>query len=177
MFRQKLYTVWLCKETSNNKPDWTPVKYLIVLHHNRTQKQLQHSFLNMLQKYYQLPILGTLDISGHLHQKQPQLVKTLMFICMEKMNSLPNFFFWDIVKILQTYYFEYFENAWSYPAVMIVSPCRHLWCPKCWNQLVGNFDVYLHAKINFISNFFFKILWRHCKHAILGTLGMLDYPN
>ena len=46
-----------------------------------------------------------------------------MFICMQKMNSFPNFFFWDIVKILQTYYFEYFENAWSYPAVMIVSPC------------------------------------------------------
>ena len=29
---------------------------------------------------------------------------------------------------------------------MTVSRCRKLWCPKCWNQLVGNFHVYLHAK-------------------------------
>ena len=26
-------------------------------------------FLNMLQKYYQLPILGILNMSGHFHQK------------------------------------------------------------------------------------------------------------
>ena len=65
---------------------------------------------------------------------------------MLKMNSFPNFFFWDIVKILQTYYFEYFENAWSCQAVMIVSPCRHPWCLKCWNKLVGNFNVYLMQK-------------------------------
>ena len=29
---------------------------------------------------------------------------------------------------------------------MIVSLCRKILCPKCWNQLVGNFDVYLHGK-------------------------------
>ena len=52
------------------KHDWTPVKYLNVLHHNITQKQLQHFFLNIMQKHYQLPILGTLDMSGHFHQKQ-----------------------------------------------------------------------------------------------------------
>ena len=34
-------------------------------------------FLNILQKYYQLPILGTLDMSGHFHQTQLcQLVET-----------------------------------------------------------------------------------------------------
>ena len=32
-------------KTSNNKDDWNPVKYLNVLHHNRTQKQLQYFFL------------------------------------------------------------------------------------------------------------------------------------
>ena len=31
-------------------------------------------------------------------------------------------------------------------------------------------------KINFISNFF-EIRQRHCKLAILGSLGMLDYPH
>ena len=30
------------EKTSNNKQDWTPIKYLNVLHHNRTQKQLWH---------------------------------------------------------------------------------------------------------------------------------------
>ena len=34
-------------------------------------------FLNILQKYYQLPILGTLDMSGHFHQKQCQLAENL----------------------------------------------------------------------------------------------------
>ena len=29
--------------------------------------------------------------------------------------------------------------------------------------------------INFIPNFFFEILYRHCKLAILGTLEMLDH--
>ena len=33
-----------------------------------------------------------------------------MFICMQKMNSISNFFFWDIVRILQTFYFENFQN-------------------------------------------------------------------
>ena len=28
--------------TSNSEYDWTPVKYLNVLHHNRTQKRLPH---------------------------------------------------------------------------------------------------------------------------------------
>ena len=107
------FLLWLCEEICNNKHGWTPIKYLNAFNHNRTHK----SSCNTLQKYYQLPILGTFDISGH----------------MEKMNSLPNFFFWDIVKMLQTYYFEYFENAWSYPAVMIVSPCRlKSTCSKLW---------------------------------------------
>ena len=69
------------------------------------------------------------------------------------MNSIPIFFFLDIVKIFQTCYFEYFEKAWSWPPIMI-SPCRKLWCTKCWNQLAGNFDVYLHVKYQLRLNSF-----------------------
>ena len=58
------------KVKSNNEHDWNPVNYLSVFHHKRTQKQLRHFFLNILQKHYQLSILGTLDMSGHFHQKQ-----------------------------------------------------------------------------------------------------------
>ena len=36
-----------------------PLQKICVLHHNRTQKHLWHFFLNILQKYYQLPILGS----------------------------------------------------------------------------------------------------------------------
>ena len=42
-------------KTSNNERDWTPVKYLNILHHNKHK-----NFLNTLQKYFKLPILGTL---------------------------------------------------------------------------------------------------------------------
>ena len=62
--------ILILKGVSNNQHDWTLVKYLNVLHHNKTQKQLRLFFLNILQKYYQLPILGTLDMSGHFHKKQ-----------------------------------------------------------------------------------------------------------
>ena len=62
-------TMTLVVKTSNNEHDWTPVKYLNVLHHNITQKRLQQLFLSTVQKYYQFPILGTLDMSGHFHQK------------------------------------------------------------------------------------------------------------
>ena len=47
---------------------------------------------------------------------------------------------------MQTCYSEHYENAWSCPSKMIVSPCRKLWCLQCWNQLVGKFDVYLHSR-------------------------------
>ena len=65
------------------------------------------NILNIMQKYYQLPILETLNMSGHFTINQCQLPETLMFICMQKMNSIPNFSFED----LQTCYFKYFENA------------------------------------------------------------------
>ena len=63
-------------------------------------------------------------------------------------------------NILETSYFEYFKNVWSCLSIMIVSLCRKLWCPKCWNQLVENF-VYLHVKKSTpsLSSFFL----RYCK--------------
>ena len=51
---------------------------------------------------------------GYFGHIWPLPSKTMIPACrnfMQKMDSLPNFFFRDIVKILQIYYFEYFENA------------------------------------------------------------------
>ena len=83
--------------------------------------------------------------------------KTLFIIILLK-SFMANFFFWDIVKILQAFHFEYFVNAWSCPSIMIVSPCRKIWCPKYWNQLVGSFGVYLHTKNQLHLKLLFEIL-------------------
>ena len=61
--------------TSNNEHVWTTAKYLNVLHHNRTQKQLRHFFLNILQKYYQFPVLGTLNIATSIKNNNANLYK------------------------------------------------------------------------------------------------------
>ena len=55
-------------KTSNNEHDWTPVKYLNVLHHNRTQSSCDNFFL-IYCKNYQFPILVILDMYGHFYQK------------------------------------------------------------------------------------------------------------
>ena len=99
-----------------NKHEWTHGKYLNIFHNifhqSRTQKTLQYVFFNVLQKYSKHFISGTLIMSGHFHQKlYCQLVETLIFICMEKMNSIPNFFF---------------EILWSYCKLVISSTFRIL---------------------------------------------------
>ena len=43
-------------------------------------------------------------------------------------QACPNLMWNFPVKIMQTCYLEYFENAWSCLGVMIVSPCKTLWC-------------------------------------------------
>ena len=132
-----------------------PVKYECFTSHD--------TFLKILQKYYQLPTLGTLVVSGHFHQKQQcQLVETFMFICMQKMNSIPNFVF----ETLQTCYFEYFESAWPCLYLLTVSPCARRWLWKCWNQFAGNFDVYLHAK----NQLHISFLILHIVKTMIATL-------
>ena len=48
---------------------------------------------------------------------------------------------------------------------MRVSRCKTLLCPKCWNQVVKNFHVYLHAKSQYHLVFyatnllFLNVLW------------------
>ena len=59
---------------------------------------------------------------------------------------------------------------------MIVSLYRKFWSPKCWNQLAGNFDVYLYTKHHFPLYLLFEILWRHCKLAFLKLWECLTMP-
>ena len=124
--------------------------------HNRTQNYLQYFFLNILQKYYQIPILGTLNISGHFHKK------TIMQTCRN---------FNCEVKILKTCYSDYSENAWSCPPIMIVLTCRKHWYPKCWNQLVENFYIHLHAKNQLHFELFFRDFAKALQACHFGNFG------
>ena len=48
---------------------------------------------------------------------------------------------------------------------------------KSQYQFVGSFHSYLHAKINFITHFFLKILQRNRKLVILGNLDMPGHTH
>ena len=64
-------------------------KFFVLFH--RLNEIINISFLKILQKYYQLTVLNTLDMPGHFHQKRErQLIETLMFICMQWTPSLPS---------------------------------------------------------------------------------------
>ena len=82
--------VWLCEETSNNKHGWTPVKYLNVFHQNRTQKCCNTLWKNIINFLFW--VLWTY-LATSIKSNNPNLLKLLMFICMKKMSSLPDFFF------------------------------------------------------------------------------------
>ena len=48
---------------------------------------------------------------------------------------------------------------------------------KSQYQCVGNFHAYMHAKTNFITLFFLKILYKNSKLVILGNLGMPGHKH
>ena len=70
-------------------------------------------------------------------------------------NELHPLTFWDIVKILQTCYFEYFRNAWSSSSIMIVLPCQYF-AQSIEINLQETFMFIYMEKINFLSNFFLR---------------------
>ena len=57
--------------------------------------------------------------------------------------------------------------------IMIVWTCRKLWYPNCWNQYVGNSDIYPRAK----KKITFRDSVKTCKLAILGTSGMVAHSH
>ena len=82
-----------------------------------------------------------------------------MFLCMQKINFISNFFF----EILQTHC-----------KLTILGTLRMLDHPhqKSYYKFVGNFHAYLYPKIKFINRFFPKKLQRTSKLVILGNLGI-----
>ena len=71
---------------------------------------ITHFFLKILQRNTKLVILGNLRISGDTHLKWKYQFKETFDIYLQAKNELhPSRFPWDIAKILQTYYFGYFD--------------------------------------------------------------------
>ena len=115
------------QKTSNRKHDWTPIKYLNVLHHNRTQKQLQFFFLIYCKNITNFLFWILWPFPSKIIMQSFRNFDVCLY---EKMKSISNFFL-RYYKDLQTCYFAYFENASSCSSVMIVLPCRKIWCPRC----------------------------------------------
>ena len=92
----------------------------------------------------------------------------------------PLLLFWDIVKKLQTCYFEYFGSSWLYPSTMTLSPCRKLWSPKFWNQLVGNWALSFNKTKRKIFLFNFEIYFERnflifIKYLLIWTKGKEEF--
>ena len=87
-----------------------------------------------------------------------------MFICLQKINFISNFFLRyckDTVNLL----FWVLWECFTIPIKIIILICSMLSCsPAC-------------KKINFITHFFLKILQRNSKLAIFGNLGMPDHTH
>ena len=165
--------------TSNNNHDWSPVKYLNVLHHNRTESSCDNFFLiycknitNFLFSVFWKRLATSIKKDNtnlekfwrlSACQNWPPLLTSLLRYC----KDISNLLLWVI------------ENAWSCPLIMIISTLQE--------TLIPSFEINLSAckkinficiqKIKFIFNFFFEILWRDCKLPILATLGRLDHSH
>ena len=97
-------------------------------------KFILHIFLEILQRYLKLIILGTLGMYDYALCRQSDtsnLQKTFVFICRQKIN----FIAYGFLEILQRYANFLFWVLWA---------CL-VWA-KWHYQLVANFDVYPHAK-------------------------------
>ena len=109
------------------------------------------------------------------------LLKVLFMIFLLK-SFTSNVFCEILYWYCKPFSFEHFENGWSCPSMMIVSPYRTLFCPMWWNKLVGNFDVCLQAKIYFMPNFFFQMLCKDIANLLLWELwkwmtNPIKYPR
>ena len=91
-----------------------------------------------------------------------------MFFCMQKMNSIPNFCFRHCKDTANLLFWVLWECL-IMPISNDSSTLQETLILKHWNQLVGNFDVCLHAKNQLYH-------W-HYKLVFLGILGMLDHPH
>ena len=151
------------------------------------------------ESYCKLVILGILGrLATPFKKDSINLLKTLMFRCMQKINCIPNFVLeisqiyykvfwilencsllsWDIAKILHSCYFEYFRHAWLHPSDMTV-PKYILWI--LWSLSLQKLTLSLAFFSRYckdFANLLFWVLWARlspilivstCKKVCLST--------
>ena len=91
-------------------------------------------FLEMLQIYCKIVMLGTLGKPGSAHLKWYYHLAETFCISLQAKNQLHLLcFFWIYCKDTQTSYFGYFGHVWLRIPKLIKSTCRKLRCfPACW---------------------------------------------
>ena len=110
---------------------------------------ITHFLLKIFPRNSKLVILGDLGMPGHKNIKWWYQFEETFDVCLHAKNkSYSSRFPWDIAKILENCYFEYFGHDWF---------CL----PKVWHyQLVANVRVYLASKKSPLCP---TIFWRYCK--------------
>ena len=143
------------------------VKYLNLLHHNRTQKQLRHFFRNMLKKYYQLPILGTC-LSTSVKKDYDNLQKPCcLSACKIWTPFLTSFLRYckDIANLLLRELWECLifnnDSITLHETLMLEvlkSTCRKLWCLSASKKSTSSLTSFLRYYKD-IANLQFWELW------------------
>ena len=96
------------------------------------------------------------------------ICRKVIFI-MQKINFIPHFIFLKKIANLLLWV------PWKFLIIPINDDSitlKKTLMPKMLKSICGKL-----VKLNFISNLFFEILYRHCKLSIFGILGMLDHPH
>ena len=75
-----------------------------------------HFFLEILQRFCEVGILGNFGRPGHAHNDWMVLYRRIVWCYLHAKNQLhPSFLFWDIAKKVQTCYVGYFGHVWLWP--------------------------------------------------------------
>ena len=79
-----------------------------------------HVFLETLQKYCKLVLLGTLVMPAWAHPKYHQLAENFCVHLQTKKFTLSTMFFWRYCQDMQTCYLGHFGHAWPCATKMII---------------------------------------------------------
>ena len=93
------------------------------------------------------------------------LKEILMFICKQNINYISNFFVWDIVKTLQTFYFGNFGNTSKSPSKKTASVCRSHSCLFARKNSTSSLTSFIIVLLQWNS----KLVFRWAVLAILTT--------
>ena len=134
-----------------------------------------NNFFDILLKLDKLPFsllwtcLATFIKSRWLTQKiETSTHSSFQGYCKDIANLLL-WVLWECLIITITMSFTF---SWS-----CLSHCRKYWCPKWWNQLLGNFDVYLPQKSQ-LHLYLFRDIVKTLQTWFFGNFGNAwPYPS